>query len=416
QSSSILWQNHDSSVIIVDIPRSISLAQGSQPHPCSDHLLSCSALERPYDVQNEPKTCKGQANAQAQADPTDLYVKIVESALNESKANFQERFCLGRNFLRKDGRGSGRKRQREESNDNGQPSGAGLDTANLVAGSNISTLDVDCSPGVVVQAQISSALFITNESGSSAIFKIPGQMGDGNVVEYRAPTASTFSLSNCAKSAQFRQDIRDQASSAGNRYRFDMVVLDPPWPNRSVKRTHRTSGSTYHTATNLQGIEGLLHGMDLDMLLEKDGCIGVWITNKPSIRELMLGEGGLFDALGVELVEEWIWLKVTASGEPVTPLQSIWRRPYEVFLVGRKRHQYSPASSVEVAPAVTFRTILAVPDLHSRKPCLKEMTEQLLLRREKGQSRVLEVFARHLVAGWWSWGDECIKFNSRGCW
>ena len=57
---------------------------------------------------------------------------------------------------------------------------------------------------------------------------------------------------------------------------------------------------------------------------------------------------------------------------------------------------------------------MSVPDLHSRKPCLKELIETLLL--DANHYRALEVFARHLVAGWWSWGDECLKFNWEGNW
>ena len=60
------------------------------------------------------------------------------------------------------------------------------------------------------------------------------------------------------------------------------------------------------------------------------------------------------------------------------------------------------------------RVIASVPDFHSRKPCLKELIEPLMA--ERADYRALEVFARNLVAGWWSWGDECTKFNEESFW
>lgn len=148
--------------------------------------------------------------------------------------------------------------------------------------------------------------------------------------------------------------------------------------------------------------------------------MGVWITNKPAVRELVLGEDGLFAHWGVEIAEEWIWLKTTIYGEPVTPLDALWRKPYEVLLLGRKRRKVI-AEGTDPVPGFgkegarpKRRVIIAVPDLHSRKPCLKELIEPLM--PDPSNYRALEVFARHLVAGWWSWGDECIKFNWEACW
>jgi N6-adenosine-specific RNA methylase IME4 len=198
--------------------------------------------------------------------------------------------------------------------------------------------------------------------------------------------------------------------------KFDFLLLDPPWPNRSVKRTHKTAPSTYSTAESLEDIYQLLMGMDLDVLMAESCLVAMWITNKPAVRDLVLGENGIFDCWGVELVEEWVWLKTTVHGEPVTPIDSVWRKPYEVLLLGRKSKQY--AAPFEDAPRVhsliSRKVLMSVPDLHSRKPCLKELIEPYIV--DRNSYRALEIFARHLVAGWWSWGDECIKFNGKQYW
>jgi hypothetical protein len=196
------------------------------------------------------------------------------------------------------------------------------------------------------------------------------------------------------------------------------------------------------------------------------GFVAVWITNKPKIRRLLVAreedaapsrrnsptsasasspppahspvsaEPGqywsmetLFEHWGLTLVEEWVWIKTTTVGEPLTDLQSAWRKPYEILLIGRSQQQ--PASKAR------RRVIAGVPDLHSRKPSLKEPVESFLLRRQappppphspprplltpqnnekRASYRALEIFARHLTHGWWAWGDEVLKFNWDAAW
>jgi N6-adenosine-specific RNA methylase IME4 len=120
---------------------------------------------------------------------------------------------------------------------------------------------------------------------------------------------------------------------------------------------------------------------------------------------MVLGEGGLFEGWGVHLVEEWIWLKVTSAGEPISELGSMWRKPYEILLVGRRGA--FPDGDVK------RRVLVGVPDLHSRKPNLKSIFEQVM-KKEKYEA--LEIFARNLTSGWWAWGNEVLKFQSDECW
>jgi N6-adenosine-specific RNA methylase IME4 len=155
----------------------------------------------------------------------------------------------------------------------------------------------------------------------------------------------------------------------------------------------------------------LLFDTKIELLMADNCLLGIWITNKPAVRDLVLGDEGLFACWAIELVEEWVWLKTTLHGEPVSPLEALWRKPYEVLLLGRKR---PPNRQNAFTEDVKKRVIIAVPDLHSRKPCLKELIEPLML--DPKEYSALEVFARHLVTGWWSWGNENIKFNWTGYW
>lgn len=149
-----------------------------------------------------------------------------------------------------------------------------------------------------------------------------------------------------------------------------------------------------------------LEGM-LGQNIAPHGLVGCWITNKPAVRKAALAA---FDQWGVKLTEEWTWLKVTTKGEPVTELGGIWRKPYEVLLLGRKGVEGKNLEAGEVKK----RLIAAVPDLHSRKPNLKELIEPLT--PEPANYRALEIFARNLTAGWFAWGAECLKYNWDGYW
>lgn len=145
------------------------------------------------------------------------------------------------------------------------------------------------------------------------------------------------------------------------------------------------------------------------------------------------------------------------TGEPVYAIDGLWRKPYEVLLLGQKmdddnthrsddrgddHHHHHPPNpqpepqtkaeadrngvstttsnnnEKESRPPIKRRLIVAVPDVHSRKPCLQELVEPLIRDRigDGREYRALEVFARHLTAGWWALGDEVLKFNWEGHW
>lgn len=155
----------------------------------------------------------------------------------------------------------------------------------------------------------------------------------------------------------------------------------------------------------------VLQGM-LGKHIAPDGLVACWITNKKRVRDGVLQ---VFQAWGVELVEEWAWLKTTIHGDPISPIDGIMRRPYEILLIGR-----STSSAIdgfedsESDKPTKKRLIVGVPDIHSRKPCLKALIEPMMANRS--DYRALEIFARNLTAGWWSWGDEVLKYNWEGYW
>lgn len=139
----------------------------------------------------------------------------------------------------------------------------------------------------------------------------------------------------------------------------------------------------------------------------------VWITNKKSFKDMVIGEGGLFEHWGVQHLEEWAWLKVTRHGEPMSKIDGVWRKPYEIAVVGQK--MTTSAHSQDSTPVVVRRVLVGVPDAHSRKPNLGEVLEAVH-GRGTGKRVGLEIFARNMTAGAWGWGDQVLEYQDVECW
>ncbi|EMC91840.1 hypothetical protein BAUCODRAFT_38978 [Baudoinia panamericana UAMH 10762] len=424
-ASPILWQNEDATITLIDIPTSITTAQGTVQHPCHDRILSSEPLTAPF-AANEPKSAPAKAKLMTNSVDEDLhaeYAALLSTALQEVRNRYEGAWCLPRPFVQPPSKKRKRDANGEEPEStcveallpHQEPPGLLSRLARPVRG-DASVPRVRLQSGQRDGGSTETARSIDLPSLISSADSEPAQLlittnDKEDTFRYRIPPTSSFYLGDCADSNSFRNAVRQHSAQQDTTYLFDFILLDPPWPNRSVRRTHQTKGSTYNVLTTVETIQDLLLGMDLDMLMQQDCRVGIWITNKRAVRDLVLGDGGLFAAWGLKLEEEWIWLKTTVDGQPVSDLNALWRKPYEVFLLGRRSLDYDVGTS---DTELKRRVVVGVPDLHSRKPSLKALIESLLLVSRS--QRVLEVFARHLVAGWCSWGDECIKFNWDGYW
>lgn len=431
-ASHILWQNAGKTVTLIDIPRSIVEAQGFNS-PAEHNLLSSNPREIPYP-SSEPKSAKARAKLVGNTVDDEVHIayrELLIEALQEVKRCHSEDWCLPRLFV-VETQPPPKKRKLDEAEGAGCPHVEAIEKALDSAAQHLPNHYLSSMARLPTQAgqpllQLAGSPpqeyhshevgrtaphFFSNDSDKHIVVSPsePDKTG-AEAFNFHIPPNSSLYLGNCTASYAFRKAIREHARQQGVRSTFDFILLDPPWPNRSIKRTHKTAGATYNTVPTLYELGELILDMQLDSMMAGDALVGVWITNKQAIRELVLGAGGFFECWGVDLIEEWIWLKTTISGEPTSVLHSTWKKPYEVLLLGRKRRK---DANDAVASPIKRKFIIGVPDLHSRKPCLKSLIEPMMPDREKYTA--LEVFARHLVAGWCSWGDECIKFNWDGYW
>ncbi|KAJ3167788.1 Methyltransferase-like protein 4 [Geranomyces variabilis] len=93
---------------------------------------------------------------------------------------------------------------------------------------------------------------------------------------------------------------------------FDLIVMDPPWPNKSVQRAGSYDEIDVYDLFKIPG----------KRLVRPGGYVAVWF------QEFVRNK--LFSAWGLALVGEWYWLKVTAKGQWVFDPSTLHRKPYEI--------------------------------------------------------------------------------------
>ncbi|XP_075533485.1 methyltransferase like 4 [Dermacentor variabilis] len=181
-------------------------------------------------------------------------------------------------------------------------------------------------------------------------------------------------------------DVRDLGPFLTGSY--DFVLLDPPWENKSARRKR-----TYSTLPR----DELLSALPLPRLAAPRGClVAVWCTANGGHLRFVARE--LLPSWGLTYLATWYWVKVTKHGEPVRPFDCPHKKPYEFVVFGGP-------SSVSIPRDKVF---VSVPScVHSHKPPLSELVRPFL----KDDAKCMEVFARYLVPGWTSVGNEALKLQ-----
>ena len=417
--SSILYQNAAKTITLLDIPRSIASAQGTEDHPCTDQLYSSPPLQIPYPSA-EPKSEKAKAKVLRTKERNGVNdsfpITLLHQALRHIAEHWQGDWYVPRKISPISQKRQVKKRKFED--------GASEACSSLSEDSRHRGL-VDCcteEPQLHTQAAETDTRRLKEALALSAFCEDNAYIHFRHITNrlvqnlhpttvhltcsetgYRIPPGASALMSKVDEYTTLAMSMAaltayPYPSATVGPGQFNLVLLDPPWQNRSVRRSAK-----YDTARDTDPMV-VLKGM-LNQHIAPGTLVGCWVTNKGTVRDAALDA---FQAWDVDLFEEWAWLKITASGDPVTELEGVWRKPYEVFLLGRKRDVEAQKPSV-----CTQRVIVGVPDFHSRKPNLKGLIEPFLPANEY---RALEIFARNLTAGWFSWGNEVLKYNWEGHW
>ncbi|PNF36475.1 hypothetical protein B7P43_G15868 [Cryptotermes secundus] len=179
---------------------------------------------------------------------------------------------------------------------------------------------------------------------------------------------------------------------------FDLVLLDPPWWNKYIRRKKAKSvGAGYQMMYSED-----LANIPVPALIAPGSLVAVWCTNSDSHLTCLLTK--IFPAWGIEYVGKWFWLKVTRGGEPVCQFsEPPGKQPFEQIVFGYKsggnRRQPLPKPD---------RVIISIPSaIHSHKPPLSDVLAPYLPTKPC----CMEIFARYLLPGWTSWGSEVLKLQ-----
>ncbi|XP_068527604.1 N(6)-adenine-specific methyltransferase METTL4 isoform X1 [Anas acuta] len=220
-----------------------------------------------------------------------------------------------------------------------------------------------------------------NNSHCAKIVVLMGQ-------KYLVPPKSSFLLS----------DISCLQPLLNYKKKYDVIVIDPPWENKSVKRSNR-----YSHLSSWQ-----IKQIPVAALAAPDCLIVTWVTNRQ--KHLRFVKDELYPHWSVKMLAEWHWVKITRSGEFVLPLDSFHKKPYEVLILGRVQGSVKEAQrkSEDILPIPEHKLIVSIPcSLHSHKPPLTAVLAEFV----KPDVECLELFARNLQPGWTSWGNEVLKFQ-----
>lgn len=235
---------------------------------------------------------------------------------------------------------------------------------------------------ISVPEHVPVSCIIENATALARIVTLMGQ-------KYLFPPKSSFLLS----------DISCMQPLLDYNKKFDVIVIDPPWENKSVKRSNQYG---YLSPWQIKEIPV--------PALAAPGCLVVtWVTNRQ--KHLHFVKNVLYPHWSVHGVVEWFWVKITKSGEFVFPLDSLHKKPYEVLVLGRVQRSTEVPLSISEDKALQIpdhKLIVSVPcTLHSHKPPLTEILKEYT----KPDVECLELFARNLQPGWTSWGNEVLRFQ-----
>ncbi|CAI7614772.1 unnamed protein product [Penicillium pancosmium] len=531
KESTILFSNDSQTIFVLDTPHSIAQAQTLSSHQLPSHarssgesepvageenkharktyLLSTTPLEAPYPSTTEPKTDSARAKVLARIPESErvfhaAITPLVQHALGVIREQFVSsgsRWCLPRHINEKisnmcvktdseirDSASVSTSKKRPRTDSVYQE-----DLAHRIKACDVSSL-YESELGLEAPLILSSSSpnLFSSMSELDTIVKNPScepatllvSPRDETLVspltEYTIPPRSTFILCDLPLSTptEYERTLGIIPSMPEDQ-RFNLFLFDPPWPNKSVRRSRHYQTHPYAEMDLLtQCLAVILHahayeatspptisqGPSTTQFQTQDSIAAIWITNAEKARRAAYN---ILSTSGFHVCEEWIWIKVTTTGEPICPVDALWRKPYEILVIGRRDHnvtnQYcssfhsssaawnnmqAQAQADGGAPFgtnsepdfqtlpptgknITRRVIAAVPDIHSRKPNLRELFERIFFQdmvsspssHAQGQDQdrarpytALEVFARNLTAGWWACGNEVLKFNDRKCW
>lgn len=236
---------------------------------------------------------------------------------------------------------------------------------------------------------VETAELAYEESGKALIMNAFGS----NIDNAKMQQLNNFSFIFPQNCEFFCKDVLDMSMYLKNRL-FDLIILDPPWWNKYIRRKRKKSNHGYKMMFNKE-----LEDIPVGKLLEEEGLVVVWCTNSNRNMDELLSE--IFPKWGIKLISKWYWMKITQTGQPVCDFSDPpGKQPYEQIIFGSKKTLFKIPDNQKL--------VVSVPSaIHSHKPPLIKLLKPFLPENPV----CLEVFARYLLPNFTSYGNEVLRFQ-----
>ncbi|KAG9150389.1 hypothetical protein Leryth_014572 [Lithospermum erythrorhizon] len=241
-------------------------------------------------------------------------------------------------------------------------------------------------PSIVRHCQKSSVLLFNNMVANETNREGEAEFLDN---KYIIPRQSCFYMSDL----EHMHNLIPAKSDCG----YNLIVIDPPWENSSARQKHR-----YQTLPNRYFLS-----IPVKQLTHSAGAlVALWVTNREKLRSFV--ENELFSAWGVKHVANFFWLKVKADGSLISDMDLFHHRPYECLILGYCGVKDTEVSTLKSIP--DNKVFVSVPGEYSRKPPLGELLKEYTPGLDS--ACCIELFAREMISGWTSWGNEPLHFQN----
>ncbi|XP_052840891.1 N(6)-adenine-specific methyltransferase METTL4 [Drosophila gunungcola] len=184
---------------------------------------------------------------------------------------------------------------------------------------------------------------------------------------------------------------------------YDLIVLDPPWRNKYIRRLKRAKQELgYSMLSNDQ-----LSLLPLSRLTHPRSLVAIWCTN--STQHQVALEQQLLPSWRLRLVHKLRWYKLSTDLQLIAPPQAdlSQKQPYEMLYVACR----SDAHEDYAKDIQKTDLLLSVPSIvHSHKPPLLHwIRDHMQLEEDQKDPNCLELFARYLQPHFTSIGLEVLK-------
>ncbi|XP_018571183.1 methyltransferase-like protein 4 [Anoplophora glabripennis] len=236
---------------------------------------------------------------------------------------------------------------------------------------------------------LETAKFVYNMTGKALVKNAHGaNVGSATI---KSVNGSNFLFPE--NSIFYSKNVSDIQTHLNNET-YDLILLDPPWWNKYIRRKRKKSGDAYNMLFNND-----IKNLPIEHLLKDDGMVVVWCTNSQQHMDSLLTE--IFPKWGIKYIGKWYWVKITSTGKPVCSFSlPPGKQPYEQIIFGCRGNLCTiPFNS---------KLVVSVPSaIHSHKPPLIELIKTFLPENPA----CLEIFARYLLPNWTSYGNEVLRLQ-----